>query len=127
MRLIALTRRIHPDLKFVGAGVLASANSGPNSNTSQFFITLSPTPSLTRKHTILCALAGPTALTSAAVASTRSAEPCRPPLTSQGMRVVERLAAVAVDGEDRPRETLRIIKSRVIDDELDETDLAVVA
>lgn len=43
------------------------------------------------------------------------------------MRVVERLAAVAVDGEDRPRETLRVIKSRVLDSEMDDTDLAVVS
>ena len=115
---------INDELKFVGAGILASANSGPNTNTSQFFITLCPTPSLNRKHTILSVIATYRRLIIAAVASTRCAT-IRDSTDRQGMRVVERLAAVAVDGEDRPREALRIDKSRVIDDEVDETDLAL--
>ena len=39
-------------LQFNGAGVLAMANAGPNSNGSQFFITHKETPWLTGKHTI---------------------------------------------------------------------------
>lgn len=39
-------------LKFNAAGVLAMANRGPNTNTSQFFITLAPTPWLNGRHTI---------------------------------------------------------------------------
>ena len=31
----------------------------------------------------------------------------------RGMRVVERLGAVDVDADDRPKETVRIMKSRV--------------
>jgi peptidyl-prolyl cis-trans isomerase A (cyclophilin A) len=38
--------------KFDKAGKLAMANSGPNTNGSQFFITVAPTTWLTGKHTI---------------------------------------------------------------------------
>jgi peptidylprolyl isomerase len=40
------------DLRFDGGGVLAMANSGPGTNSSQFFITHVPTPWLEGKHTI---------------------------------------------------------------------------
>jgi peptidyl-prolyl cis-trans isomerase A (cyclophilin A) len=39
-------------LNFDKAGKLAMANSGPNTNGSQFFITVAPTQWLTGKHTI---------------------------------------------------------------------------
>jgi peptidyl-prolyl cis-trans isomerase A (cyclophilin A) len=42
----------HPDLAFDRPYLLAMANAGPNTNGSQFFITVAPTPWLTRKHTI---------------------------------------------------------------------------
>ena len=42
----------NPDLNFDVAGRLAMANSGPNTNGSQFFITEVPTEHLNQKHTI---------------------------------------------------------------------------
>ncbi|KAF8550476.1 hypothetical protein OG21DRAFT_1513998 [Imleria badia] len=80
---------IHPELRFTGAGILAMANSGPNTNGSQFFISLAPTPFLDNQHTIFGRV-------------------------SSGMRVVQRLGAVAVDAQDRPREEVKIYKARTI-------------
>ena len=43
---------IVPSLSFDSAGILAMANAGPNTNGSQFFITVAPTLHLTGGHTI---------------------------------------------------------------------------
>ena len=42
----------HPELSFNKPYLLAMANAGANTNGSQFFITLGPTPHLNRRHTI---------------------------------------------------------------------------
>ena len=41
-----------PNRTFDKPGILAMANSGPNTNGCQFFITVAPTPHLNGKHTI---------------------------------------------------------------------------
>jgi len=84
---------IHLDLRFTGAGILAMANSGPNTNGSQFFVTLAPTPFLDQKHTIFGRV-------------------------KSGMRVVQRLEAVMTDAQDRPKEDVKIHRAiRVIGSE----------
>ncbi|UZJ53947.1 hypothetical protein CBS101457_003267 [Exobasidium rhododendri] len=82
---------ITPELRFVGAGVLAMANSGTNTNGSQFFVTLAPTPFLDRKHTIFGRV-------------------------SDGMNTVQRMGLVAVDANDRPREDISILKAQIVVD-----------
>ncbi|KAI1199102.1 peptidyl-prolyl cis-trans isomerase-like 1 [Nemania serpens] len=83
---------ISPELRHAGAGVLSMANAGPDSNGSQFFITLAPTPWLDGKHTIF--------------GRVRS-----------GMGVVKRMGLVKTGADDRPVEEVKIVRARVVEDD----------
>ena len=79
-----------PSLTFDQPGRLAMANSGPNTNGSQFFITDVPTPHLNGKHTIFG--------------------------QCQDLEVVKKIARMPADPRsDRPYDPPKIIAIKIID------------
>lgn len=76
-------------LKHVGAGIVAMANAGPNTNGSQFYITLAPCPWLDGRHTVFGRICS-------------------------GMKVIERINSMATDFKDRPKEEIVILKGSCV-------------
>lgn len=79
----------HPTLKHTGPGILSMANAGPNTNGSQFFITLVPTPWLDNRHSVFGHVV-------------------------RGMEVLTKLGVVPTGPMDRPKQEVGIKALRIV-------------
>ncbi|WP_394741091.1 peptidylprolyl isomerase [Natronococcus roseus] len=79
----------HEELRHDDAGVLSMANSGPDTNGSQFFITLDAQPHLDDRHAVFGKV-------------------------TDGMDVVREIGDVETDANDRPREDV-VLESVSVD------------
>ena len=84
----AFEDELTPVAKFDAPGILAMANSGPNTNGSQFFITCSKTPWLNMRHTIFGEVVS-------------------------GLEVVQKIENTPVNTEDRPIAEQKIIRAYI--------------
>ncbi|MBI5274514.1 MAG: peptidylprolyl isomerase [Chlamydiales bacterium] len=79
---------LRADVKFDKPGLLAMANSGPNTNGSQFFITTASTPWLNMNHTIFGEV-------------------------TKGYDVIQKIETTKTDRMDKPVETQKILSVTV--------------
>ena len=78
-----------PGLVYDAPGQVGMANRGPNTNGSQFFITLAPLPQLTGKHTLFGRV-------------------------TSGMKVIEAISRVETDSRSRPVEPVEILRCQLV-------------
>jgi peptidyl-prolyl cis-trans isomerase B (cyclophilin B) len=78
-----------PNLKHDKPGILSMANSGPNTNGSQFFITEVPTPWLDNRHSVFG-------------------------VVTQGMDVVKKISAAPKNSSDKPTTEIKMTKVTVL-------------
>ncbi|XP_054258286.1 RING-type E3 ubiquitin-protein ligase PPIL2-like [Macrosteles quadrilineatus] len=91
-----------PNLTHAGRGVLSMANSGPNTNKSQFFLTYRSCRHLDNKHTVFGRVVG-------------------------GLDTLSNMERVEVDNKDRPIEDIIIEKAQVFVDPYVEADEQLAA
>ncbi|KAM9464592.1 RING-type E3 ubiquitin-protein ligase PPIL2 [Salvelinus alpinus] len=92
-----------PNLSHTGRGVLSMANSGPNTNKSQFFITFRSCPYLDRKHTVFGRVVG-------------------------GFEALTAMENIEADPKtDKPKSEIKLLSATVFVDPYDEADAQIAA
>jgi len=86
-----------PNLIHQGRGILSMANSGPNTNKSQFFITFRSCRHLDEKHSVFGRLVG-------------------------GLETLNAMERVETDEKDRPKEVIKLTKAVVFVNPFEEVD-----